>query len=188
MAQASTKPPPKGDMAQMHEWANRIPEGAARSVRDAVVKEWDTDARAHDALLTRCNQLLAASGVATGLLVGLGKGAGIDSTVERALWVLALVAVGGAAFFVLLALRVRAARTAAKPSVLLGESIAKTSDSRTGVAWTHDYDCVVALHYCQIRLEAADRHCTRADRLECAQWFYLAFLIFAGALGIALPL
>ena len=188
MAQAVAKQPPMGDLARMHELAELVPHGAARSVRDAVLKEWDADARAHEGLLTRCNQLLAASGVAVSLLVGLVKQAGIDSPIEKTLLVLALIAAAGAALFVLLALRVRSSKTSAKAAVLLGDSIAATSDTRTADMWTHDHDRYIVVHYCQIRMEAAEKHAKRANLLECAQWFYLAFLVFAGGLGIALPL
>src|SRR5690606_13967034 len=77
LAVATTKKS-TGDVAALRTLADRVPRGHERVVRELAQKECEADLRAHDALISRGNTQLAASGVAVSLLLGLSKETVVD--------------------------------------------------------------------------------------------------------------
>lgn len=176
---------PGDEMAELRKFARSIPCGGARSVREAAQKECDADSRAHDALLARGNQLLAAAGVAVSLLVGLTVRAEIDTWIEKAFFVVALGAASLVALLVVFAARVMTAKASTDNANLVGCTVPPVQEGERDDNWVRDYELSMALHYCEIRLSLRKRHNHRASLLEWAQRAYVVFLAAVAGLGLA---
>ncbi len=174
---------PRGSLAELRELMSRIPTEQARAVREVAQKELEADVRAHDALLARANSLLAASGVALSLLVGLSKEVAINSSTRRWLFAVALLAAAGAVLLVILCLRVATSPTSTNSKNVVGASVTEPADK---VLWGRDYELSLALAYLDLRMDQAARHRCRATLLAAAQWAYVVFLILVCALGVAI--
>lgn len=173
-----------GKVAALRTLADRVPRGHERVVREMAQKECEADLRAHDALIVRGNTLLAASGVAVSLLLGLSKESAVNTSTERTLLVLALAAAAVAAVLVLLSMHLFRAETQMDNETLLGVEV----PVGTAEAWQRDHELLVALQYFEIRMNLAGRHRRRARLLRYAQRTFGGFLALVSALGIAIPL
>ena len=173
-----------GELEELRQYGGKVPVGAARTVREINQKELEADQRAHDALLTRGNQLLAASGVGLSLLVGLTQVRAVDTGVERTLLIIALILAGLAAVLAVSGLRVAASKGSNSENAFA----AHVSPATSVEDWLHDYELSMAITYADAQMELRERHQRRADRIQLAQVAYLAFLALLAGLGVAIPL
>lgn len=180
--------PPVGVVALLKQQARRVPPASARVVRELAQKECEADIRANDALLSRANQLLAATGVAASLLVGLTKDAAVDTAVEKALLLASLVVAIVAAVLVLCALRVTSTSTYLDNANILGADVQASGADARPEDWVRDHELSLARHYCEVRIELFKRHQRRATMLQFAQGVYLLFLAVVAGLGLSIAL
>jgi hypothetical protein len=182
MTAPDSKPTKTGALAELQALAGRVPDGQAGVVREIAQKECEADVKAHDALITRGNTLLAASGVAVSLLIGFSKESVVDTCVERTILVMALVAAAVAGLLVLISIRPIAARTSMENRNILGSTLTEGDKD-----WAAKHELSLALAYIDIRMAHAKRHKTRVECLRAAQFTYLVFLTLITAFGIAIP-
>lgn len=172
-------------LSELRELANQVPPASARIVREAAQRELDADQRAHDALVARGSQLLAAAGVAVGLLVGLTKEHAVDTPTERGFLILSLVAAAVAAVLIVIGTFITDTRAATDSRVAFGFEIPaalKIGENR----WGRTHELRLAIHYCDARTSIRARHRIRANLLRAAQVCYAAFLILVAGLGMAI--
>jgi hypothetical protein len=172
------------EVAKLDAALAKVPVGLARPVREVVQKEFEADVRAHEALITRGNTMLGATGVAVSLLVGLSRDAAINTDTELLLLVVALFAATLAMLLVVLGLRIKGGSPAIDNLNIAGDLI-KEDKNKDG--WVHDHDVSVAMTYFNARLELRERHHRRGTIFAVAQVTFLAFLASVCALGIAIP-
>jgi len=184
MTASASRTPPQGALAELRELAARVPSVQARVVREVAQKECEADQKAHDALLTRGNTLLAASGVAVSLLIGFSKESVVDTDVEKSLLVVALVAAVAAAILVILSIKPFAAASSLNNRTIVGNKVLEVASETN---WQRDHELCMALSYLDVRITLAERHQKRSSCLRAAQWAYLVFLGLVTALGIAIP-
>lgn len=173
------------EVGALEEILGRVAVGKARAVREVVQKEFEADVRAHEALISRGNTMLSATGVGVSLLVGLSKELAINTCAERTLLVVALAMASGAMLAVVLGLRIKDGAPTINNKNIAGDPVAESGDPE---AWAHDYETQLAVAYFRARIELRDRHALRATVFAFAQLVYLLFLGAVCALGIAIPL
>jgi hypothetical protein len=161
----------------------RIPTEQVRSVRELAQKEYDTDLKSQDTILSRANTLLASSGVAVGLLLNLSKDGYINSISEWSLLSLTLIIAVLAVGFALYTLKASKTKTFMQSESILGEAISESKDPKL---WQRDHEISLAVKYLIIRDELSNRNHHRAKNIFIAQILYLLFILMASSLGLTI--
>lgn len=163
-------------VVELHRLLNRVPATAGydKTIREAIQKECDSDLRAHDALLSRGNTLLTASGVVLGLLVNFARDASARlATPLRILLLFALISATAAVLFTLLGLFVRSNKILNSDD-LVGANVPVVGDAAS--EWSGNYELVLATAYLRIRHEIHAKHEERAGYIQKAQLAYLLLI------------
>lgn len=157
-----------GNQIHLQDAMKQVPSQGARIVREVAQKEVEADVRAHEALMSRAMALLAATGVAAGLLLRSGEG-----TRATGLWYAAIV-FGGITMVALLgSILVRGFDCLMANGNIIGTKVPATDESE----WLWDYERALALAYLELRENLRKRHQSRATFLLVAQ---VAFFVFVG--------
>ncbi|HEX4452181.1 MAG TPA: hypothetical protein VH143_14995 [Kofleriaceae bacterium] len=175
----------RGELAALQERAKLIPAECAATVKEVAQREAEVEARAHDGLLVRGNTLLAASGVALSLLLGLSKDIGTKTGCQKLFLVGALALTVLAGLLVLIGTRLVKTEVSMKNATIMGAHI---PEDTTAKDWPRAYALSLALAYCEHRMNLKDRHNKRGNLLRVAQWSYFGFLLFASLFGFSVIL